>query len=51
MEQVWLVVIIVVIAAIGFILLLIRRNLKDKKDLEKQLNEDYEKPRDTGAHI
>lgn len=51
MEQVWPVVVIVVIAAIGFIFLLIKRNQKDKKELERELNQDYEKPKDTGDHI
>jgi preprotein translocase subunit YajC len=51
MEQTWIIVTLVVIAAVGFIFFLIKRNQKDKKDLEKQLNEDYEKLRDSGPHI
>lgn len=51
METNWLVVALVILAAIAVVYFLIKRNLKDKKELEKQLNQDFEKPKDTGTHI
>ena len=38
------VIIIVSIAALALIIFLIRRNQKDEKEFEKQLNQDYKKP-------
>ena len=40
----WLVIIIVGILAIALIVFLIRRNQKDEKQFEKQLDNDYPKP-------
>ena len=51
MESSWFVIAIVIIAAICLVFFLAKRNVKDKKELEKQLNEDYEKPKDSGPHI
>ena len=42
----WTVLIFVGIAAIALIVFLVIRNLKDKNELEKKLNEDYRKSKD-----
>ena len=42
----WTVLIFAGIAAIALIVFLVIRNLKDKNDLEKKLNEDYRKSKD-----
>ncbi|HLG39936.1 MAG TPA: hypothetical protein VI461_09720 [Chitinophagaceae bacterium] len=42
----WSVLIFAGIAAIALIVFLVIRNLKDKNDLEKKLNEDYRKSKD-----
>lgn len=42
----WTVLILVGVAVIILIVWLLLRNKKDEQDLEKQLNEDYPKPRD-----
>lgn len=41
METNWVIISIVVVLGIVLIILLFRRNMKDKKDIEKFLNEDY----------
>ncbi len=41
----WLVIIIIGILAIALIVFLVRRNQKDEKQFEKQLDSDYPKPR------
>ncbi len=41
----WLLIIIVGILAIALIVFLVRRNQKDEKQFEKQLDKDYPKPR------
>ncbi len=41
----WLIIIIVGILAIALIVFLVRRNQKDEKQFEKQLDNDYPKPR------
>jgi hypothetical protein len=38
------VIVLISIAVIGVISLLVARNIKDKKDLENRLNQDYPKP-------
>jgi hypothetical protein len=42
----WAVLIIVGIAAFTLLIFLIKRNQKDKKEFERQLNEDYPKAKD-----
>ena len=42
----WTILIFAGIAAIALIVFLVIRNLKDKNDLEKKLNEDYRKSKD-----
>ena len=42
----WLFLILFGFAAIVLIVFLIRRNQKDEKNFEKQLNEDYHKSKD-----
>lgn len=41
METDWIIIGIVVLFAIVLVILLVRRNLKDKKDMEKFFNEEY----------
>ena len=40
----WLLISIVVVAAIALIVFLIKRNFKDKNSFKKKLNNDYHKP-------
>jgi hypothetical protein len=40
----WLIIIIAGILAIALIVFLVRRNQKDEKQFEKQLDNDYPKP-------
>jgi preprotein translocase subunit YajC len=47
----WFIIIIVGILGIVLIAFLIFRNQKDKKALEKKLNNDYTKPRDEEGDI
>lgn len=42
----WFVIIGLTIAALALILYLLQVNLKDKKEYEKQVNEDYKKTKD-----
>ena len=42
----WLVLVIFGIAAIALIVFLIRRNIKDKKQLEEKIKQDYPKTKD-----
>jgi len=41
MKTDWFIIGIVVLFAVVLIILLVKRNLKDKKEIEKFLNEDY----------
>ncbi len=47
----WLIIIIVGILAIALIAFLVIRNQKDEKDFEKELNNDYPKPRNEEGDI
>lgn len=47
----WLIVIIVGILAIALIVFLVVRNQKDEKKLEKELYNDYPKPRNEEGDI
>jgi hypothetical protein len=42
----WLILIPFGIAAIALIVFLIRRNIKDEKDFEEHIKQDYQKPKD-----
>jgi hypothetical protein len=43
----WYIIIPIGIAAIGLIIFLIRRNIKDEEKLEEKLKQDYHKPRES----
>jgi hypothetical protein len=45
----WPVIIFVSIAALALIVFLVKRNIKDEKNFEHQLNNDYPKPKDEAA--
>ena len=47
----WLIIIIVGILAIALIVFLVIRNQKDEKEFEKELNNDYPKPRSEDEEI
>jgi preprotein translocase subunit YajC len=47
----WLIIIIVGILAIALIAFLVIRNQKDEKEFEKELNNDYTKPRSEDGDI
>jgi len=47
----WQLIIIFGIAAIALLVFLVVRNIKDKKELEDKLNQDYRKPRDDEGDI
>ncbi|MGG9961810.1 FeoB-associated Cys-rich membrane protein [Ferruginibacter sp. SUN106] len=47
----WPVITVVGIALIGLVIFLVRRNIKDEKDLEQQLKNDYTKPEDDQADV
>ncbi|WP_301922741.1 hypothetical protein [Ferruginibacter sp.] len=47
----WLIIIIVGILAIALIAFLVVRNQKDEKEFEKELNNDYAKPRSEDGDI
>ena len=47
----WTVIIIVGIALVGLIVFLVRRNVKDEKEFEKQQNNDYRKTKDADGDI
>jgi FtsZ-interacting cell division protein ZipA len=47
----WTVIIIVGIALVGLIVFLVRRNVKDEKEFEKQQNNDYRKTKDEEGDI
>ena len=40
----WTVIIIVGVVVIALVAILVKRNLKDKKDLERKIEQDYRKP-------
>lgn len=42
----WIILILFAIAAIALVVFLVMRNLKDKKEFEEQLNNDYHKAKD-----
>jgi len=42
----WIILILFGIAAIALVVFLVMRNLKDKKEFEEQLNNDYRKAKD-----
>lgn len=46
MENKLLLIILGGIALAGFIILILARNRKDKKELEEKIKEDYKKPRE-----
>lgn len=41
MEANWIIIGIVVVLAIALVVVLVKRNLKDKKEMEKFFNEEY----------
>jgi hypothetical protein len=43
------VIILISIGALALIIFLVKRNIKDEKDFEHQLNSEYPKPRDEAA--
>ena len=47
----WLIIIIVGILAIALIVFLVIRNQKDEKEFEKELDNDYPKPRSEDGNI
>lgn len=47
----WPLLIILGIGLLAFIVFLVRRNLKDKKEFENQLNNDYPKSKDQEGDI
>ena len=47
----WLVLIPVGVALIALIIFLIKRNLKDEKDVEELLNNDYPKPKEDESDV
>jgi hypothetical protein len=47
----WLVLIPVAIALIALVVFLIKRNLKDEKDVEELLNNDYPKPKNDESDV
>ena len=47
----WPLIIIVGIAVLALIIFLLVRNLKDEKKLEKQIENDYQKPRNDKGDI
>ena len=44
----WPVIIIVGIILLALVVFLVKRNIKDEKEVEQQLKEDYPRPRDEG---
>jgi len=42
----WPAIIIVGIILLALVVFLVKRNIKDEKEVEQQLNEDYPKPQD-----
>jgi len=40
----WTVILIVGVVVVALIFFLVKRNLKDKKDLENKIEQDYRKP-------
>jgi hypothetical protein len=47
----WLIIIPVGIVVIALLIFLIRRNQKDKRDFEKKINNDYDKPKEEEGDI
>lgn len=47
----WPVLIIFGVLAVGLIVFLVVRNLKDEKELEEEIKHDYRKPRDDKGDI
>lgn len=45
----WPVIILVSLAALALIIFLVKRNFKDEKNFEQQLNSDYPKPKEEAA--
>lgn len=45
----WPVLILFALGAIVLVVFMIRRNFKDEKDFEQQLDNDYQKPKHTDA--
>jgi uncharacterized membrane-anchored protein YhcB (DUF1043 family) len=44
----WPLIIIVGIILLALVVFLVKRNIKDEKEVEKQLEEDYPKPKEEG---
>ena len=40
----WIIIILVVVGAIALVVFLVKRNMKDEKEFEGQLKNDYPKP-------
>jgi hypothetical protein len=51
METQWLALVIVVLASVIFITLLVIKNNKDKKNLDKKLPDDYPDPEDVKSEF
>lgn len=47
----WIILILFGIAVIALVVFLVMRNLKDKKEFEEQLNNDYRKTKDEEGDI
>jgi hypothetical protein len=47
----WQLILLFGIAALALIVFLVARNIKDKKELENKINQDYKKPRDNQGDI
>ncbi|HEX4876454.1 MAG TPA: hypothetical protein VFV31_07250 [Chitinophagaceae bacterium] len=45
MKENWPYIFLVVVLSLGVIVFLFRQNMKDRRNLEKKLNEDYPRPR------
>lgn len=47
----WLLLVPVALALIALIIFIIKRNKKDEKEFEQQMNEDYPKPKADGNDV
>ena len=47
----WTIIVIVDIAVVALVVFLVLRNIKDKKELEEKIKQDYKKPRDDEGDI
>lgn len=45
------IIVIIILLALGFILLLVRRNVKDEQDINPELTDELEKERHKGKDI